>query len=101
MPLTLERDESRWLLRMEGQITLTSAGELKQLLLEWAAAGKDLELDLQHVEEIDITILQLLWAAAREAGRMGREMVTRASAAAAAAARDAGFARVPGFPIPE
>jgi anti-anti-sigma regulatory factor len=86
---------------MEGQVTVASAGELKELLLEWLAARRDLELDLQRVEEIDITIMQLLWAAAREAGRMGVGVGACASAAAAAAARDAGFGRLPGFPFPE
>ncbi len=83
---------------MEGQVTLTSAGELKQLLLEWRAARKDLELDLQSVEEIDIPIMQLLWAATQEAGRLGVRVVAHWSESAAAAAREAGFAQVPGFP---
>ncbi|MGO9254850.1 MAG: STAS domain-containing protein [Bryobacteraceae bacterium] len=100
MPLTIQREESRWLIRMEGQVTLASAGELKELLLEWLAAQRDLELDLQRVEEIDITIMQLLWAAAREAGHMGVGVGASASAAAAAAARDAGFGGLPGFPFP-
>ena len=99
MPLTIQREESRWLIRIEGQITLASAGELKELLVEWLAARKDLELDLRLVEEIDITTMQLLTAAAREAGRMGVAVGACASAAAAAAVRDAGFAQIPGFPV--
>ncbi|HTX38480.1 MAG TPA: STAS domain-containing protein [Bryobacteraceae bacterium] len=99
MPLTLERDESRWLIRMEGQVTLTSAGELKQLLLEWRAARKDLEFDLHLVEEIDIPIMQLLWAATQEARREGVRVVASGSEPAVAAAREAGFAQMPGFPL--
>jgi len=101
MPLSLQREESRWLIRLEGQVTLSSAGELKQLLLEWLAAQKDLELDLQGVEDMDIPILQLLWAAAREAGVAGMRIAARASAAAAAAAGDAGFTQLPEFPFQE
>jgi anti-anti-sigma regulatory factor len=101
MPLTLQREESRWLISMDGRITLTSAGELKQLLLEWLAAKKDLELDLRRSEEIDISIMQLLSAAAREAGRMGVRFAACASAAAAAAARDTGFDRILGFAFQE
>jgi len=101
MPVTLERNESRYLIRLEGQITVNSAAELKGLLLEWLAAGKDLELDLERAEEIDITILQLIWAAAREAARTGAKIVGRASSVAASAACDSGFAHMPGFPISE
>jgi anti-anti-sigma regulatory factor len=98
MPVTLQRHESHCLIRLEGQVTIASAAELKTLLLEWLAAGKDLELDLEGAEEIDITIMQLLWAAEREAARTGVGVVARASSAATIAVRDAGFAsatRVP------
>jgi len=101
MPVTLQRDESRWLISLEGQVTLASAAELRSLLLEWLATGKDVELDLQRAEEIDIAIMQLLWAAAREAARTGVKIVGRASSAAAIAVRDAGFAPIPGFPALE
>lgn len=86
---------------MEGQITLASAGELKPLLVEWLAAPKDLEIDLQRVQEMDITIMQLLWSAMREAAQKGAVMAVLASHPAAAAARDAGFAQLPGFHIQE
>lgn len=85
---------------IDGQATLTSAGELKALLLEWLAAGKNLHLDLETAEDLDIPHMQLLWAAAREAVRTGVEISCRASGAAAAAARDSGFAQIPGFPVP-
>jgi len=97
MPVTLQRQESTWLIRLEGRITLTSAAELKELLLEWLSAGKSLELDLEPAEEIDITIMQLVWAAARTGGKI----LIRRSSAAALAIRDAGFDRLPGFPISE
>lgn len=101
MPLTFRQEDSRWLIRMEGQVDLASAGELKQMLLEWLAARKDLEFDLQDVEEIDIPIMQLLWAAARDAGRLGLTVAARSSESASAALRDAGFAQLPGFPFQE
>ncbi|MGD1093837.1 MAG: STAS domain-containing protein [Bryobacteraceae bacterium] len=97
MPVTFQQDESRCLIKLEGQVTLTSAAELKTLLLEWLAARKGLEMDLVGTEEIDITILQLLWAATREATGRGVGIVWRVSNAAAAAARDAGFDDMPGF----
>jgi anti-anti-sigma regulatory factor len=101
--VTLEQHATDWLLRLEGQVNLASAGELKTLLLQWSAggqhAGTNLEMDLERVEEIDITILQLLSAAVREAGRNGVRVTARASSEVIAAVRDAGFDRIPGFPI--
>jgi anti-anti-sigma regulatory factor len=99
MPVALQRHESRWVISLEGEISVTSAAELKTLLLEWLAAGKDLELDLERAEELDITILQLLWAAAREATRTGVTMAGHASAAAIQAIGEAGFAGMPGFSL--
>ena len=96
MPVTVDRLETHWLIRLEGELTLTSAAELKQLLLEWLASGKGLQLDLEHASEIDITLLQLLWAAGREAARTGAEVGSRVSEAAAAAARVLGFDRFAG-----
>jgi anti-anti-sigma regulatory factor len=99
MPVALQRYESHCAIRLEGQITLSSAAELKELLLEWLAAGKDLQLDLEGVEEIDIAILQLLSVAAREAAGAGVKITGRASGAALVAARDSGFAQIPDFPV--
>ncbi|MGD0437658.1 MAG: STAS domain-containing protein [Bryobacteraceae bacterium] len=98
MPLTLERHQSCCVVRLEGQITLASATELKAVLLEWLAAGTNLDLDLERAAEIDLTAMQLLWAAGREAERRGVGIRCRMSEAAAAALGDSGFARLPGFP---
>jgi anti-anti-sigma factor len=97
MPLTLERDESRCVVRLEGQITLASATELKALLLEWLAAGTNLELDLERVEELGLTAMQLLWAAGREAERAGAAIACRMPEAVARTLGGAGFERLPGF----
>ena len=72
-------------------MNIASATELKQLLLEWLATGKNLDLDLEAVEEIDITIMQLLWSAGQEAARRGIGFGGRTSRAAAFAMRDAGL----------
>ncbi len=99
MPISAQRHEPDWVIRIDGQATLASAGELKAMLLEWLASGSNLRLDLEAAEEIDVPQLQLLWAAAREAARTGVEVGCRASSAVAAAAHDSGFAQAPGFPI--
>jgi anti-anti-sigma regulatory factor len=97
MPITIEHDETGCLLRLEGQVILASAEPLKKLLLECLATGKDVALNLEGVEEIDIAILQLLSTAARN----GVRIVGRVSGAVGAALDDSGFARIPGFPVPE
>jgi hypothetical protein len=103
MSVTLEQHATDWLIRLEGQATLASATELKTVLLQWAAVSQNNEtnlgFDLERVEEIDITILQLLSAAACEAARAGVSIDLRPSGAVVAAARDAGFCQIPGFPI--
>ncbi len=99
MAVTMDRQESQSLIRLEGEFTVTSATELKERLLECLAAGNNLLLDLERAEEIDITLLQLLWAAGREADRAGAKIAIRLSDAAATAAREAGFERFPGLTV--
>jgi anti-anti-sigma regulatory factor len=84
---------------LEGDLTLASAAGLKSLLLEWLAAGTDLQLDLESAGEIDVTVMQLLWAAGREAARVGNGIVGRVSEAVDRAARDAGFDPFPGTAV--
>ena len=101
MSVTMQRSETDLLIRLEDAVNVTSAEELKSLLLEGLVSGRDLHLDLERVEEIDVTVMQLLWAAGREADRKGTRMVTRVSEAAAAAAREVGFERFPGTAVQE
>ena len=101
MAVTTEQQDSQSVIRLAGELTLTSAAELKNLLLQGLASGNDLRLDLEQAEAIDITVMQLLWAAGREADRAGARIAIRLSDAAAMAARDAGFERFPGLTIEE
>jgi anti-sigma B factor antagonist len=101
MSVTLEQRENGSLIRLEGTLTLASAGELKELLLQWLGSGENLELDLDRAEYLDITVMQLLQAAGREAARAGARIVTRSSDAVIIAMRDAGFVAMPGFPTQE
>ena len=101
MPVTIEHRPDGSLVRLEGAVNVTAAGELKRLLLEGLASGSDLLVDLERTDEIDITVLQLLWAAGREAGRTGARMVSLVSEPVAAVARDAGFERFPGTGVQE
>ena len=97
MPVTTERDETHLLIRIAGECTVTSAAELKALLLDGLASGGELRLDLDRAEAIDITVMQLLWAAGAEAERTGARIATRMPERAGSAAREAGFERFPGL----
>lgn len=103
MKVALEQHADRWLLRLEGEITLACAAEVKKLLLQWMAEGisarQTLELDMGSAEAIDITILQLIWSAAREGARADLRIAGRASGAVAAAMREAGFYGISSFPF--
>jgi anti-anti-sigma regulatory factor len=96
LSLTVDRTETHWLLLMEGDFNMTSSAALQGALLEGLASGTELQLDLERVGDIDITFLQLLWSAERDAQRAGSGFVSRVSPTAAAVARAAGFERFPG-----
>jgi anti-anti-sigma factor len=97
--ITLERSEAQCLIHLEGEINIASATELKQLLVQVLAEGKDLRIDMERATELDITALQLLWVADHDAKKMALEFVAagRVPEEISAAAKEAGFGR---FPVP-
>jgi anti-anti-sigma regulatory factor len=97
LPVTVERQETHWRIRLEGELAMASMAELQSALLEGLASKKELHLDMTRTDEIDLAALQLLWAAGRAAGRAGTKILARISDAVAATAQDAGFER---FPVP-
>ncbi len=72
MPVTLDQSEGRCVVRLEGEINIASAAGLKGVLLQALASGNELRLDFAGATELDVTALQLLWAAAREARGLGK-----------------------------
>jgi anti-sigma B factor antagonist len=72
MPVTLEQGGPLCFLRLEGEISVGSAAELKVALLQALASETDVRLDLERATELDVTALQPLWAAEREARRSGK-----------------------------
>lgn len=96
MAVTMDRKDNHSLIRLEGELTVASAEELKGLLMEALASGTGFELDLERAETIDIAVMQMLWAAGREAERRGAKVGIHTSDAAATTARNAGFACFPG-----
>ena len=67
MPVTLDQSEEIRSIHLVGDMNIASAAELKNLLVESLASGTDLRVDLERATSLDITALQLLWAAERKA----------------------------------
>ncbi len=103
VPVTLDQNENFCLLHLEGGIDISSATELKTLLLQGLASGRELRVDLERATDLDVTAMQLLWAAEREARRsgMGMALTGRVPKEIASAAGDAGFESFPVLRNPE
>ncbi len=97
MPVTIDQNEAGLRVRVEGECTVTAAAELKSRLLAGLASSQPLEIDLAEAAEIDVSLLQLLWAVAREGAGQGRVPVSNVSEAARRAALEAGFDGFPGY----
>lgn len=99
MPVTLDQHNDFCLLHLEGEIDISSATEFRMVLLKMLASGRELRVDLERANDLDVTSIQLLWAAEREARRsgMGMTLTGRVPETISAALGDAGFEK---FPVP-
>jgi ABC-type transporter Mla MlaB component len=99
VPVTLERSDVENVVRLEGEISIPFAAELKEMLIQALSDGKGLRIDLESCTELDITALQLLWAAEREARKssVGFTAAGAVPEAITAAATAVGFES---FPVP-
>jgi anti-anti-sigma regulatory factor len=97
MPIGLDQGESVCVVRLEGEVKIASAAALRASLLEALASGTDLRLDLDRATEVDVTALQLLWAAQYEARRTGKACTVAGAIPEAVlhAAREAAFEELP------
>ncbi len=59
-------------LRIEGELTIYNALQIRDGLLEHLASSQDVEVDLGGVSEMDTAGFQLLLAAKREGARLGK-----------------------------
>lgn len=91
MPITVATNEKACRLCAAGELSMASAAELKERLMQALASGRDLDIDGSGVEELDITSMQLLWAAARDFSRGGLGLTGRLSPAALRVLDAAGF----------
>jgi anti-anti-sigma regulatory factor len=72
VPVTLEQNDTVSVIRLEGAVDIGSACELKTLLVQALeqgedGAGKEVRVALAGTTDLDVTALQLLWAAERKA----------------------------------
>ena len=69
VPVSLGQGDAQCLIHLQQEVDISSAAELKKLLLLAMQSGKEILVDLESATELDVTALQLLVAAGREAQR--------------------------------
>jgi anti-anti-sigma regulatory factor len=99
MGIGLEQREESSVICLEGAIDIGSAAELKRVLLEALAPGNAVSVSLDPGADLDVTAIQLLWAAEREARALGVgfKLAGQVPEPVSATLKDAGFES---FPIP-
>jgi len=96
LPAMLEERENLSLVRLEGVIDISSAAEIKSLFLNALTSNKEIRLTLEGVTELDITALQVLYAAKQDAAKAGIPFVLDGSVPdeISVAMTDAGLAKL-------
>jgi hypothetical protein len=65
MGVALEQGKESSTIRLEGAIGIASAAELKRLLLKALEVSADVRISVEDAIDLDVTAMQLLWAAKR------------------------------------
>lgn len=71
MSISLGQADDSSRICLEGAVDIASATELKKSFLEALAAGKEIRVSVETATDLDVTAVQLIWAAKREAKRLG------------------------------
>jgi anti-anti-sigma regulatory factor len=71
MPVILEERDALSVICLDGVIDISDAEELKRLLLQALKLKDGVRVSLQGAADLDITAMQLLWAAERETVKLG------------------------------
>ena len=69
MAIAIDASESANLVFLEGTVDISSAAELKAALLLSLDSGREVCISLDKVSYLDLTAIQLLWAAEQQARR--------------------------------
>ena len=72
MGVALERGEAGSLITLEGVVDISSAAELKGLMIESLQGGKGVSVSVAGATYLDVTALQLLWALQRATQSAGQ-----------------------------
>jgi anti-anti-sigma factor len=67
MGISLDKSETGAVISLAGTIDIACAAELKALLLEALNSGPEVLISLDAATDLDVTAIQLLWAAERQA----------------------------------
>ncbi|MGC1460807.1 MAG: STAS domain-containing protein [Terracidiphilus sp.] len=99
MGIIVEQRERSTEICLEGVIDIASAAELKTILLDALKQDKTVRIALDAHSDLDVTAVQLLWAAEHEARAVGLEFTFAGGAPepVASALKEAGFEK---FPVP-
>jgi anti-anti-sigma regulatory factor len=103
LPIAIDNSATRCVVRLEGDIDVTCSTELKRTLIEAISSGKEVQIDLAQAGDLDVTAIQLLWAAKREAEKAALPFVVSAEVPENIhrAVCEAGFKNFPGAVIPK
>ena len=81
MPTLLREEEKTLVLEMSGELSVADASEMKRQLIEGMSSPKPFEIDASKVCELDIPVLQLLWAVMAEARKRSKKVEWRGAIA--------------------
>jgi|ERR1035438_918279 anti-anti-sigma regulatory factor len=100
MGINLDESEALSTVSLCETVDISSAAELKALLVKAIASGKEVRVSLEGAAYLDVTAIQLIWAAEREARSscVGFALAGPMPERISAALLDAGFER---FPVSE
>ncbi|MFP5228968.1 MAG: STAS domain-containing protein [Acidobacteriota bacterium] len=65
MPVIVDRAAEPVRIRLEGEVDIATAAELKEALVEAVRSHRPTRIALEKATGLDVTALQLLWAAER------------------------------------
>ena|ERR1035441_5747859 len=67
MAFTIDESESTRVIHLTGNVDIASAADLRPVLIEALISPQDIEINLTEATGIDLTAIQLLWAATHAA----------------------------------
>jgi anti-anti-sigma factor len=74
MALECQSSDDTSTIELTGALDISSAADLRQLLMARMESSRRLCIDLSQASRVDVTAVQILWAARRHAGQHGIEL---------------------------